>query len=191
MTGDCASSGSALRQDRPGEGETGQPAPPSPAVRLPDGIAIGPVEWRELPAVSRLQRRAFRASLAYRLPTLAMLKMLPGARFFVARSADDIVGCAIGDREGGRSRVVNLAVDPDWRGKGIGSSLLAELEHALPGDDIVLMVEAGNTVARALYLRAGYQPDGSAANYYGAGRHGLWMRKRRGEQSTGPGSLDT
>lgn len=178
--------GPALEPDRVGEGDGGRPASPSPTTRQPDGISIGRAGWGELPAVARLQRRAFRASLAYRLPTLALLMVLPGARFLVARHAGGIVGCAIGDQERGQPRVVNLAVDPVWRGKGIGQELLAALEHALPGDDIVLMVETGNTAARALYLRAGYQPDGSAANYYGPGRHGVWMRKRRGGRPSTP-----
>ncbi len=182
MTGERAPTASAPRVDEAGVGDAGQPAFSAPAGHRPPAVSIGPVAWRELAAVSRLQRRAFRAGLAYRLPTLAMLKVLPGGRFLVARHGGDIVGCAIGDQEGGRPRVVNLAVDPGWRGRGIGGALLAALEAELPGDDIVLMVETGNTVARALYLRAGYQPDGSAANYYGPGRHGVWMRKRRDGQ---------
>ena len=180
MSGERAPARSALPLGQTQSGESGQPISPRFAPSRADDVAIGVVGWRELPAVARLQRRAFRASLAYRLPTLALLKALPSARFLVARHGEEVVGCAIGDQERGQPRVVNLAVDPDWRGKGIGSALLAALEDALPGGDIVLMVEVGNTVARGLYLRSGYQPDGTAANYYGPGRHGVWMRKRRG-----------
>lgn len=190
MTGERAPGAPALRPIQPGEGEAEYPVSPRPNLHLPEGVAIDAARWRDLPAVARLQRRAFRASLAYRLPTLAMLKMLPGAGFLVARHAGDIVGCAIGDRERGRPRVVNLAVDPDWRGNGIGGALLAALEDALPGGDVVLMVETGNSVARALYLRSGYQPDGNAANYYGPGRHGIWMRKRR-DDADRPTALPT
>jgi ribosomal protein S18 acetylase RimI-like enzyme len=143
-------------------------------------VEIGPVAWRELPTVARLQRRAFRPALAYRWPTLVMLLLLPAARFLVARCRGRVVGCAIGDRDGGRARVVNLAVDPTVQGRGIGRALLAALEDALPGGDILLMVEVDNHPARALYARGGYVDDGAAADYYGPGRPGLWMRKRRG-----------
>ncbi|HEU0113781.1 MAG TPA: N-acetyltransferase [Thermomicrobiales bacterium] len=153
------------------------PPPPSPTARL--GIDIGPVAWSELSAVAQLQRRAFRSSLAYRLPTLAMLRLWPRARFLVARRGRRILGCAIGDRHAGESRVVNLAVDPDARRLGIGSALLAALEAALPEGDLSLMVEADNLGAQALYRAAGYIPTGQSANYYGPGRHGIWMRKRR------------
>ncbi len=153
------------------------PAPPSPMERL--GIEIGPVAWGELAAVARLQRRAFRSSLAYRLPTLALLRLWPRARFLVARRGSRILGCAIGDQHDGNSRIVNLAVDPDARRLGIGSTLLAALEAALPTGDLSLMVEADNPGAQALYRGAGYVSTGQSANYYGPGRHGIWMRKRR------------
>jgi [ribosomal protein S18]-alanine N-acetyltransferase len=153
------------------------PPPASPTARL--GIDIGPVAWGELAAVARLQRRSFRPSLAYRLPTLAMLRLWPRARFLVARRGGRILGCAIGDQHDGHSRIVNLAVDPDARRLGIGASLLAALEAALPWGDLSLMVEADNLGAQALYRAAGYIPTGQSTNYYGPGRHGIWMRKRR------------
>jgi ribosomal protein S18 acetylase RimI-like enzyme len=53
------------------------------------------------------------------------------------------------------------------------------LEAALPEGDLSLMVEADNLGAQALYRAAGYIPTGQSANYYGPGRHGIWMRKRR------------
>lgn len=166
------------RKDGPPDEASGG-GPIHPAAAPDRGVAIGVAGWRDLPTIARLQRRAFRAGLAYRLPTLALLKMLPGGRFLVARRGGAVVGCAIGDREGGQPRVVNLAVDPAWRGIGVGAALLAALEAAMPGGDVILMVEVGNAAARALYARAGYEDDGTAANYYGPGRHGLWMRKRR------------
>ncbi|MCC6315872.1 MAG: GNAT family N-acetyltransferase [Thermomicrobiales bacterium] len=140
---------------------------------------IGPVRWAELPAVARLQARAFRRGLAYRLPTLLLLRASPGVRFLVAREQGRVIGCAIGDRAGTIGRVVNLAVDPDVRRRGVGTALLAAVEAALPGGDMLLMVEAHNTAARALYEHAGYLPSGQAPNYYGRGHHGIWMRKPR------------
>jgi len=151
-----------------------------PATRNPSPAThIGPARWTDLPAVARLQRRAFRPGLAYRPATLALLRVWPGVRFLVARRGGQVVGCAIGDRHDGEARVVNLAVAPEARRQGIGRALLAALEAALPGGDVLLMVEADNPAARALYAASGYAPAGDAANYYGRGRHGVWMRKKR------------
>lgn len=142
-------------------------------------VRVEPARWRDLRAVARLQRRAFRPALAYSLSTLALLWLLPHVRFLVARRDDQVVGCAIGDRQEGHARVVNLAVDPAARRQGIGAALLRRLEAALPRGNVLLMVEEDNAAAQALYRREGYGPVGQARDYYGRGRHGLWMQKQR------------
>jgi ribosomal-protein-alanine N-acetyltransferase len=160
-----------------------QPAPPR---AVPATIEVGPVRWHELTAVARLQRRAFRPPLAYGLTTLIVLRALPHVHFLVARRGDDVVGCAIGDRSDGTTRVINLAVDPGARRQGVGTALLRALEADLPRGNILLMVEAENLAAQALYRREGYLPVGNAADYYGRGRSGIWMQKQRGGASEGP-----
>jgi ribosomal-protein-alanine N-acetyltransferase len=142
-------------------------------------VAVGPARLRELPAIAGLQRRAFPPRLAYTLGTLAFLWALPWVRVLVARRDGEIVGCVIGDRVLEGVRVVNLAVDPVVRRQGIGTKLLDAVERALPAGDMTLMVQAENAPARALYRRAGYQEIKPLANYYGPGRAGIWMRKRR------------
>ena len=157
-------------------------APSRPTIAEP--AEIGPVRFRELRAVARLQRRAFRRRLAYGLGTLAVLWALPHVRFLAARGdGGAILGCAIGDRQGGQARVINLAVDPDARRRGVGRALLTELEAQLPAGSILLMVEEDNAPARALYASAGYVQVGYARDYYGRGHHGLWMQKRRADGS--------
>jgi ribosomal protein S18 acetylase RimI-like enzyme len=47
----------------------------------------------------------------------------------------------------------------------------------MPPGSILLMVEAENTAAQALYRRVGYRVVGTAADYYGRGRAGIWMQK--------------
>ena len=44
---------------------------------------------------------------------------------------------------------------------------------------MTLMVQIENTGAQALYSGAGYMAESESANYYGPGRAGIWMRKRR------------
>jgi len=156
---------------------TANDAPRSPINHQPSTIT--PVRFRELAAVARLQQRAFRPGLAYRLGTLATLWAVPGIAFLVARRDGEVVGCAIGDVNDGNSRVVNIAVDPAWRRRGIATALLAAIEDALPRGDMLLMVEADNPGAKALYERCGYHDAGPAPNYYGGGRDGIWMRKPR------------
>lgn len=159
-------------------------APAVPAAKsLQMAVTIEPAGWRVLPEVAALQRRCFRPHLAYGMTTLVVLKLLPNVKFLVARAPHSqggrVIGCGIGDRHQGQSRVINLAVDPAARRRGVGSSLLRALETALPLGDMLLMVEQDNPGAQALYQREGYVSVGTAPDYYGRGRAGIWMQKSR------------
>lgn len=166
------------------------PAPAPPVLRATTGaVAVGPARWGDLAAVARLQRRAFRPALAYGLSTLVVLRALPHVRFLVARRGGAVVGCAIGDRHDGQTRVINVAVDPDARRRGVATALLRALERELPHGDLLLMVEAENLGAQALYRGEGYLPVGTAADYYGRGRAGIWMQKGRDGTHEAPPKL--
>lgn len=152
----------------------------APHDRLaPARTAVAPVTLRELPRVAALQRRAFRPPLAYGLMTLIVLWVLPNVRFLVARNSGAIIGCAIGDHQGGQSRVINICVDPSARRCGVATTLLRELERDLPAGDVVLMVEDSNAGAQALYRQEGYLSVGVSRDYYGRGKDGVWMQKHR------------
>ncbi|MGH2532183.1 MAG: GNAT family N-acetyltransferase [Thermomicrobiales bacterium] len=172
------------------EGDIFGPATPVPPGMpyeraAPRTLTIARAGLRDLQAVARLQRRAFRPPLAYGLTTLIVLWILPRVHFLIAREGGRIVGCAIGDRQGGQGRVINLCVDPDARRQGIGTTLLHSLEALLPPGNVVLMVEERNEVAQALYRREGYQAVGTGRDYYGRGQHGIWMQKKRGDGGAG------
>ncbi|MCA9878070.1 MAG: hypothetical protein KC442_09815, partial [Thermomicrobiales bacterium] len=61
-------------------------------------VVVERAAWRDLPALAQLQRRAFPPRLAYTLPTLAMLRLIPWVRTLVVRRGDQLAGCVIGDR---------------------------------------------------------------------------------------------
>lgn len=154
-------------------------APSASALPAAPALAVEPARLRDLPALANLQRRAFPPRLAYTLGTLALLWALPWVRLLVARREGTIVGVIIGDRTWDGGRVINLAVDPVARRQGVGTALLQAIEQALPPGDMTLMVQIENEAARALYRRAGYADETVMANYYGAGRSGVRMRKPR------------
>lgn len=136
--------------------------------------------WRDLRSLAAIQKASFRPGLAYSLSGLSVLSIFPGVVFLVARSeALPVAGCVIADRHRGNVRIMNLAVDPAARRKGIGTALLRGIETAFPGEDIVLMAEEWNTGAQALYAREGYRQSGVTRDYYGKGRHGILMKKPR------------
>jgi ribosomal protein S18 acetylase RimI-like enzyme len=78
----------------------------------------------------------------------------PAGRLYVHRGDDDI-------------RIMDIALAPDFRGRGIGTALLCELmdEAGSSGRSLSIHVEMQNP-ARSLYERLGFVP---------AGEHGVYV----------------
>ncbi|MDR2771031.1 MAG: ribosomal protein S18-alanine N-acetyltransferase, partial [Clostridiales Family XIII bacterium] len=66
--------------------------------------------------------------------------------------------------------ITNVAVHPDFRGRGVGSAVLAALlERMRRGaglTDFTLEVRASNAAAMRLYGKAGFLEEGRRKNYY-------------------------
>src|SRR5829696_9374382 len=150
-------------------------APTAPSDLQP--VIVARARLRDLRGVAAVQRRAFRPGLAYGLSALVFLWLLPTTTFLVARDGRTgaVLGCCIADRERGNVRIVSIAVDPDARRRGIATALLRRTAEVLPNGSIELIVEEHNEGAQALYRREGLQRTGFARDYYGTGRHGIWM----------------
>ena len=76
--------------------------------------------------------------------------------------------------------LLTIAVLPDFRGKGIAQSMLADLESwskAKSATEVILEVDTKNESAIRLYEFAGYEKISTRANYYGLGVDALVMRK--------------
>ena len=147
---------------------------------------IGNARFRDIRRVSAIQHASFRPGLAYSKGALVTLWLMPAVTFLVARDREgNAIGCIIGDRHQGAVRIMNLAVDPAWRRRGVGAALLRAIGEWLPEGDIVLMVEESNAGAQALYAREGFVRTGFANDYYGRNRNGIQMTLARGPRRTG------
>ncbi|MBQ0009103.1 MAG: ribosomal protein S18-alanine N-acetyltransferase [Firmicutes bacterium] len=82
------------------------------------------------------------------------------------------------------STIMQVAVTNKFRGQGIATQLLSEMEHSFPKeiDDVVetitLEVRESNEAAKALYLKNGYELVVVKKNYYKDGENALYMLKR-------------
>lgn len=81
--------------------------------------------------------------------------------FLVAESDGAIIGSVIGGYDGRRGLIYHLAVAASFRGKGIGSSLMGEVESRLRAKGCLkcyLLVVEGNLEAEKYYQQRGWQP---------------------------------
>lgn len=76
------------------------------------------------------------------------------------------------------AHIATVAAHPDWRGCGLGLYLMLALLDAAVAQGArlsTLEVRAGNTPARRLYEKLGYQVAGQRRRYYRDGEDGLIM----------------
>lgn len=81
--------------------------------------------------------------------------------FIVAESEGAIVGSVIGGFDGRRGLIYHLAVAASFRGLGIGSRLMDEVEARLRSKGCLkcyLLVTADNPEVEAYYQQRGWQP---------------------------------
>lgn len=103
--------------------------------------------------------------------------------FLVTINNEEIVGYVIGEIETKKGiiygHVMNLAVKVDWRKKGIGETLLKELEKKFLEKCVFLSyleVRESNSIAQKLYIKNGYKTVDILELYY-KNENGLRMEK--------------
>jgi ribosomal-protein-alanine N-acetyltransferase len=94
---------------------------------------------------------------------------LETARSFIAQESDRIVGYVFARISGPEGEILDLAVRPERRRRGIAAALLAavrEALHAAGARELYLEVRQSNQAAIALYGAHGFRPVGLRPHYY-------------------------
>lgn len=104
----------------------------------------------------------------------------PVSTVFGFREAERLAGYLCLWLIAGEVQILNVAVDPDFRRRGIGAALLAfALAHCVDRGAVSawLEVRAGNSAAIELYHNHGFVIDGKRRRYYRDGEDALLMSK--------------
>lgn len=117
--------------------------------------------------VSEIERKSF--SCPWSVQSFVSALNTPNQEFIVIECDDRVVGYAglmIADDE---CEILNIAVDPDYRGRGFGKQLLVQMigDGAMCGvASYYLEVREGNKIARKMYEEFGFAPIGTRKDYY-------------------------
>ncbi|MCX8184555.1 MAG: ribosomal protein S18-alanine N-acetyltransferase [Sulfolobales archaeon] len=101
--------------------------------------------------------------------------------FLVAECDNLVVGYAVGVVENGdKGHLASIAVDENYRGRGLGRALIEEFEariKTLGVFKVYLEVSIRNEVAISLYRKLGYSVVGLLRKYYPDGEDAYLMLK--------------
>jgi predicted GNAT family N-acyltransferase len=100
----------------------------------------------------------------------------PTALHLVALDAGQVIGTCRLVFDGGLARLGRMAVEDDYRGRGIGAEILAEAEHQARAAGAGRIRLHAQTAARSLYERGGFEVQG--VEFMEEGIPHLTMEKR-------------
>jgi [ribosomal protein S18]-alanine N-acetyltransferase len=146
-------------------------------------IALRDMHASDLPAVLEIERRSFaqpwsRGFFEKELTT-AFARLVVAVDEVGPRPM--IVGYTCRWRVTDEVHVLNVAVHPEHRGRGLGRTLLEAVlaeSRAAGSRAVFLEVRAGNVVARRLYRHLGFRELGVRRGYYGPGQDAIVMELR-------------
>ncbi len=170
--------------------------PCSPRVELPPP---GEIAWSvmgegDLEEVVRIERASFpnpwtheqfRSGIEGDAPTFGL----------VVRREDRIAGYAVARAVAGEGEILNVAVSPGERRRGLGRALVVrvlEEARARGATEVHLEVRSGNRAAIGLYRSLGFRTRGRRRGYYAGTGDDAWvMTIRLGRGAAGRGREET
>ena len=129
-------------------------------------IAVRRLTYADLPQVVAIERRAFPTPWSLAMFVLELSK--PSGICLAAVQEGGLVGYCICSRYDTIWHVMNVAVMPELRRRGIASALLDRLLERIddPRSQLTLEVRESNAAAIALYERYGFRSAGIRRRYY-------------------------
>jgi ribosomal-protein-alanine N-acetyltransferase len=130
-------------------------------------LHIRALDLADLSAVERLEQRAYPTPWSRSMFASELAK--PTSICLGAFEGDELAGYVITSRYVDAWHVMNVAVDPDLRRRGVATALLERLFELTRGDErrgYTLEVRVSNDGAIHLYERLGFDARGLRRGYY-------------------------
>ena len=130
-------------------------------------VEIRTLEAGDLTAIEAIEQRAYPTPWSRSMFASELAK--PTSICLGAFEGDDLLGYVINSRYVDAWHVMNVAVDPERRRRGIATSLLERLFELTRDDErrgYTLEVRISNEDAIRLYEQLGFEPRGIRRGYY-------------------------
>lgn len=130
-------------------------------------ILLLPMEEQHVPQVARIERQCF--SLPWTEACISKELTNPLSLWLIAADGDMVAGYIGSQTVLGEADIMNVAVAPEYRRRGIAEMLLRELEETLRKEGVyslTLEVRPSNDAAIELYRKLGYREVGRRPGYY-------------------------
>ena len=130
-------------------------------------LHIRPLDLGDLNAIEKLEQRAYPTPWSRSMFASELAK--PTSICLGAFEGDELAGYVITSRYVDAWHVMNVAVDPDLRRRGVATALLERLFELTHGDErrgYTLEVRVSNDGAIHLYERLGFEARGLRRSYY-------------------------
>ena len=133
---------------------------------IDDQIEIRPLSYADLPQVIAIERRAFPMPWSLAMFVLELSK--PSSICLAALEDGRVTGYLVCSKFDRVRHLMNVAVNPDLRRRGIGSTLVSRLfdQADAPGQQYTLEVRPSNAPAIAMYEHFGFVSAGIRRGYY-------------------------
>ena len=138
--------------------------------RTIDALTTETMRRRHLRRVLEIEEQLYPRPWTPRTFSSELAEMKAGNRYYlVAYVGDSMVGYGGLMFSGDDAHITNLAVDPQWQGRGVATEMMLDLSilaHDRGCTAMTLEVRHTNTAAQELYRRFGFVPAGIRKRYY-------------------------
>ena len=133
-------------------------------------LSILPLKEENIKAVVEIENFSFTA------PKAEEIFRSDQNKYLIAVENDKVLGYIGVEKISGEIHIINTAVHPDCRGKGIGKKLV---ESILNDNDVFFLeVRVSNLAAQKLYGRYGFKIVGTRKKYYQDNNEDAYIMKR-------------
>lgn len=156
-----------------------------PVGRVPTGVELRRLELADLDDIERIERACYPAPWSRSMFATELAK--PGSLSLGAEAAGQLLGYCVASRYVDAWHVMNVAVDPSARSRGIAEAMLRRLFELAAGDGraFTLEVRVSNAAAIRLYERLGFVTRGHRRGYYTDNREDALIMWRDAEPPPG------